>query len=281
MSYADYYDDHEHVSQSMLKVLDASPARYHALYVARTMEQSTTEAMRFGSMFHSAVLEPWEFKAKYAVPPKCDRRTTVGKQTFAAWCAENSDKTAVDADDFCTLIAMQAAILKHSDATLMLQADGPVEKPIRWHDRILRKAKPDKLIPSMGIIADVKTIADPSPRGFASAAAKFGWYLQASWYKHAAWHETSDDYRFLFICVGKERPHEVAIYELTDDDAEWSDVRTEQLVTELMLRQEKNDWLADWQQGDPTQVPLPAWIRSNFYETDGEKWQLQLPPETN
>jgi hypothetical protein len=263
-----YYDDYEHVSQSMLKVLDASPARYHALYVARTMEQQTTEAMRFGSMFHCAMLEPWQFKASYAVPPKCDRRTTVGKQTYATWCAENGDKTPVDADDFCTLIAMQAAVLKHSDAALMLQADGPVEKPIRWHDRILRKAKPDKLIPGMGIIADVKTIADPSPRGFASAAAKFGWYLQASWYKDAAWHETSDDYRFLFICVGKERPHEVAIYELTDDDAEWSDVRTEQLVTELMIRQEKNDWLADWQQGDPVQVPLPTWIRSNFYETE-------------
>jgi exodeoxyribonuclease VIII len=275
-----YYDDYEHISQSMLKVLAESPAKFHAQFIAQTMTQPETEAMRFGRKFHSAVLEPDDFCKRYVVPPKLDRRTTDGKKRWAEWCAEHKGCEAIEADELLTLTAMQQAILGHKDARNLWAAVGEVEKPIRWEDRVKRKAKLDKIIPSMGIIPDFKTIADPSPRGFASAAAKWGWYLQASWYKDAAWHETGDDYRFVFICVGKEPPHEVALYELTDDDAEWSDVRTEQLVTELIIRQEKNDWLADWQQGDPLQIALPAWIRSTYYETDGEKWQLQLPPET-
>lgn len=263
----DYYDDHEHISQSMLKVLAESPARFNALYVAQTMTQPETEAMRFGRKFHSALLEPDDFRKRYVVPPKLDRRTTDGKKRWAEWCAEHKSCEAIEADELLALTAMQQAVLNHKDARDLWASAGEVEKAVRWEDRIKRKAKLDKIIPSMGIVPDFKSIADPSPKGFASAAARWGWWLQASYYPDAAFELTGEVYRFLFVCVGKEPPHEVGIYELTQDDQEWADNRCEELVTEYIRRRDSDDWSAGFQTGVNT-VPLPRWLRSDFYNVE-------------
>lgn len=260
----DYYQDYEHISQSMLKVLAESPARFHAQFIAQTMQQPETEAMRFGSKFHSAILEPDDFRKRYVVPPKCDRRTNDGKKRWAEFWAEHKGSESIEADELMTLTAMQAAILNHKDAAELWRATGEVEKAVRWEDRVKRKAKLDKIIPSMGVIPDFKSIADPSPRGFASACARYGWWLQSSYYPDAAWHLTGEVYRFLFVCVGKEPPHEVGIYELTADDQEWADARCEELIAEYIRRLEQDDWQAGFQSG-VNNVPLPRWLRSDFY----------------
>ncbi len=268
----DYFRDYEHVSQSMLKVLLESPQAYYERFITQTYEPEPTEAMEFGRKFHMALLQPDEFRARYAVPPKCDRRTTEGKKRFAEWCDENKGKEAIDAEEMSTLVAMQASAFRNPDVRMLLTAEGPVEEPIRWEDRILRKAKPDKIATRLGAIPDLKSIADPTPRGFASAAARFGWWLQSPWYIDAAMEKYREEFRFLFILVGKSYPHEVGIYEMTSDDLEWADERTEKLVTELLARTNTNNWLADWQRGEPNKIPLPRWLRSDFYQVGEETY---------
>lgn len=271
-SNADYHADVEHVSASMLKVLIESPARYHAQFIARTLQPEQTLAMRFGEMFHCAILEPELFRSSYACPPKCDRRTTVGKQAFAAWCEVNRGTKPIDGDDLATLTAMQAACVAHPQLRTLLMAHGNVETPIRWEDGIYRKARPDKVLPQFGVVLDLKTVAHPSPHGFASAAAKFGWWIQADWYLDAAMqaHPEVESWRFLFAAIGKDPPHEVAIYELPNDDADWAEARVSQLVEELQGRIASGDWLSAWQK-DITSCPLPRWLRSDFYQVPEEE----------
>jgi hypothetical protein len=273
----DYHADTEHVSASMLKTLAESPQKFHAKYIAGTLPDDDSDALRFGRWFHLALLEPDEFKARCIVPPKCDRRTTVGKQAWAEFCAANPGKEYIDAATFATLIAMQAAVLRHDDAKRLMQMEGKIEHAIRWEDRCWRKARPDKIID--GHIIDVKTVANPSPQGFSAAAGRFGWALQAAWYLDGV--QTifdGADFRFLFIAVGKTPPHEVAVYQLDDEpphnrehlpsDLSWAEQRCEELVTELMARRVTGDWSAGWQKGICT-APLPAWVRSSFYSVEG------------
>lgn len=67
------------------------------------------------------------------------------------------------------------------------------------------------------IIYDVKTCADASPRGFSSAARKFGYHIQECLYRtnymenHGAWPE------FKFVVVEKVEPYYSAVYTLDEN----------------------------------------------------------------
>lgn len=258
-----------HVSASMLKVLAESPLKYFHRYVSGDLDGVETDAMVFGRAFHAAILEPDLFQETYVVAPKFDRRTTVGKQGWAEWQAANRDKQSLDADTFGTLLTMQAACRKHATLAKLLDMYGSVEQSIRWFDRIDRKAKPDKVLPDVGVILDLKSVAHPAPHGFAGAAARFGYWIQAPWYLDAVREKFPDveNWRFLFAAVGKERPHEVGVYELTFDDLEWAEQKCERLVTELIGRTASGEWRAAWQQ-EITECPLPKWLRSDFYSVE-------------
>jgi hypothetical protein len=262
-----YHADTDHVSASMLKTLAESPQKFHAKYIARNLPDDDSDALRFGRWFHLALLEPDEFKARCVVPPKCDRRTTDGKKRWADFCDANPGKEYIDANTFATLIAMQAAVLRHDDANRLMQMEGKIEHAIRWEDRLWRKARPDKIVERSALIVDVKTVTSATPLGFSSAAAKWGYYLQDAHYRAAAAEAFRDDFRFLFVCVAKTPPHEVAVHELAPDDAEWAETRVEELVTDLMARRNTGNWLADYQRGINT-VPLPSWVKSSYWSAE-------------
>ena len=81
---AEYHADLSHVSNSMLKVFAESPQKYYQMFVAKTMPKpEQTPSLLLGSVVHCLFLEPEKFGAEYAVAPAVDRRTKVGKETFA------------------------------------------------------------------------------------------------------------------------------------------------------------------------------------------------------
>jgi hypothetical protein len=47
----------------------------------------STDAMKIGSALHTAILEPADFVDRHPVAPECDRRTTIGKATWAEFQA--------------------------------------------------------------------------------------------------------------------------------------------------------------------------------------------------
>lgn len=264
-----YHADASHVSASMLKVLHKSPQEYYERFVARTLMQETTPAMAFGSAFHMAILEPELFATTYTITPKFDRRTNAGKAGWNDWQAANEGKLTIDQDSYSTLLTMQSSAMRNPELAQMLKAGGDIEKSIRWHDRIDRKAKPDKVMPQFGVVLDLKTIADASPHSFASTAAKLGWWIQSAWYLSAVMqaHPQVEQWRIIFAAIGKSPPHEVGLYQFTFEDCEWAEQECEKLVSELIRRQDNNDWLAGWQK-EVTECPLPSWVKSNFYNVE-------------
>ncbi len=73
----------EGISSSMVKKSCESMMLYHGLYVSKEIEQSKGDALRFGNLFHTLVLEPEKLAEEYIVlDDTIDRRTKAGKEAY-------------------------------------------------------------------------------------------------------------------------------------------------------------------------------------------------------
>lgn len=289
-SVQDYHADHERASTTMLKLLDDSPAKFHARYVAKTLPFDDSDALRLGRMFHVFSLQPRQFGELCPVMPAyhldIGNVTKSGKQSSSKstdyyqrrvedFELSHSGKDIATADDMNLMSAMHLAIMSHDDARrLLTDCDGEREFIHRWENILPRRAMLDLALPGCHIIADIKTMRmAPTPRNFARVCAEDRWYLQDANYTEAAEDAFGPGpWRFVFICVSKEPPHEVAVHELTQADKERARIRLAELLEELAERRATNNWLAPWQSG-VIESPLPpyTWTARNFnYDLEGD-----------
>ena len=259
-----YHADTQRVSNSMLSVLQRSPQEYQQRYVTKTMPHpKPSEAMALGTLVHCMALEPHEVANRFIFKPYgMDRRTREGK---LAWqTLVESGKDIVTLEQFETAQACWQALAYHDQIGVALRADGIIEQRIDWHrGGLAMRCKPDKVIPTMRLIIDVKTSADASPKEFARSVANYGYARQAALYKDAVeatyCDNQQEEFRFLFAVVCTEPPYEVACYELSDEAMRYGYRNADTLISELQVRIERDDWLPDWGSGIVT-LDLPRWI---------------------
>lgn len=175
-----------------------------------------TDAQDFGTMVHSAILEPDLFRETHVVAPKVDRRTREGKATWAAFEAENKGCTIVKAEDYEKITGILESVWQHPLALRLLTPKGLSEVVVVWKDNAgLCKARIDKLTTYDGytVILDIKTTVDASQWAFSRAVAKYGYHGQAAFYLdgcNAVAHATR---RFITLAIEKEPPFACALYE--------------------------------------------------------------------
>lgn len=284
-SVQDYHNDHERASTTMLKLLDESPAKFYARYVAKTLPFVDSDALRIGRMFHVFSLQPRQFGELCPVMPAYHldiaNVTKSGKQSSSKstdyyqrrvdeFELAHAGKDIATADDMDLMNAMHLAMMSHDDARWMLAAgDSDCEREFihRWENILPRRAMLDFVMPTHHIIADIKTMRmAPTPRNFAKVCAEDRWYLQDANYTEAAEDAFGPGpWRFVFICVSKEPPHEVAVHELTQADKERARIRLVELLEELAERRATNNWLAPWQRG-VIETPLPSYTWNSTFE---------------
>ena len=174
----EYHKDITTISKSGLDQIAKSPLHYWERYLNPNHVETSTAALEFGSPFHTAILEPIEFEHMYAVAPKVDRRTKEGKQAWVEFELENMGKKIISSDEYQIIQGMQASILNHHEASILLSAKTHVEQIFTHQDK---KCKPDFLT-SHNIICDLKTTEDASPWGFGRSAHKYRYDVQAAFY---------------------------------------------------------------------------------------------------
>lgn len=255
------YHDHPAIGSSALREFRNSPSAFYARYIAKTLpHKPQTEAMVFGSLLHTWVLEPDQIRERYAVSEKFDRRTKEGKAAFASFAEANTGKEIVPLDDFLHCRGLAKAIKDHPEASQLLDRCQARERPVFWTDKetgLDLKCKPDAA-DSMPceLVCDIKTCSGGmSPREFSRTVYQFGYHLQAAQYLDG----TKAD-RFVFIVVSKEPPFPVACYEL---DAAALELGYEQYRSALMdlaalKDQPAEAWKADYERGVWT-IGLPEW----------------------
>ena len=225
------------VSKSQLDHVARSPAH---LQYARLHPRKDTSAFKIGRLTHLAVLEPELYMDAVAVSPEVDRRTKVGKATWASFCDDNEGREILTPTESAQIRGMQASVSQHPAANLLLSGDGPTrELSVYWEQfttlsddleapedhPVLCRCRPDLLIPpgsvgpiKGGIIVDLKTTRDASFYKFRSSVRTFRYQVQAAWYLRGVnqgFANGEDMFQtFVFIAVEKDPPHGVAVYQL-------------------------------------------------------------------
>lgn len=257
-----YHADHTAISHSMLEVFRGSRPRYHGLFVGHSLEPAQpSRAMEIGSCLHALALEN---RAAYAVAPECDRRTKAGKLAWDAFQATCDGKMIVSGVEEKRLVDMAEALQENPMGRMLLETRGVIETPIYWDDLetgLSCKAKPDKLIDSAGIVVDLKTCLDVSPEAFSRAVANYGYHRQAAWYLEGIRRLHKISAQFLFLCVGKEPPHEVATYELSQDALSQGTQENRELLEELKECHQSGYWGGRWEK-EIFILNLPRWAQT-------------------
>lgn len=198
------------ISKSGLDQINHSPAHYQAWLKHRP---EPTKAMAFGSALHCALLEPDRFTSAYAEAPDCDKRTTKGKEAFAAWEQENQGKISLSKDDMEKLRNMQDAFFSHTLVSGALN-NAFIERSVFWRDEATGvdcKARPD--IVTDGLILDLKTTEDAGIKEFSRSAFNWRYHVQAAMYLAGASAALKQEFKeFVFIAIEKEPPFAIAVY---------------------------------------------------------------------
>lgn len=256
MPATEYHADRA-VSKSALDQFERSPAHYqHWL----TNPPDPTPAMRIGTLAHMAVFETSRFRASTAVAPIVDRRTKEGKAIYEQFSRENEGKEIITADEMQRLENMRAAVFSHAAGGKLL-GDGKAEVSVFVRDRDVNldlKARVDLL--REDCIVDLKTTEDASPRGFIKSIASFRYQIQAAHYKRILRLHGLPDLPFYFVCVEKEPPHAVAVYQLDTADLMLAEQNLLDSLRRLAACRDFNAWPA-YSRGIET-ITLPKWANN-------------------
>ena len=251
---AEYHADDSAIGSTMVRCFIDSPARYNALYVAHSdPKPEPTPDMILGTWVHCLVLEPAEWDARYAVQPqKWDRRKTEEKKAWQEWVESIGTREVIEWDSIPKLNLAQnmATAVRNSSLAMNYLGDyGEREISFRWQDKrsgLTLKVRLDNLEGNW--IADLKTAADPSPKGFARAVVNHGYDIQAALYLEAVnlW-EPGQRHDFYFVCVGKTPPHDVWVHQMPAHWIESGRRRLHEALGRIQIASETGVWLAPGQ----------------------------------
>ena len=180
-----------------------------------------TAAKTLGQALHVALLEPNLFSKSYAAAPKVDRRTNIGKNTWAHFQADNAGKIPLLKEEYDECMALAEAAHGHPDAVELLSNEKAMrEVTLVWQEAngLYGKARLDLLTTYRGYsaIVDIKTTRDASPKWFARDADTYSYQLQAAWYLRGADALQPIPRRYILLAIEKGKPHGVALYEFDE-----------------------------------------------------------------
>lgn len=217
LSNDDYHALTDWYSSSQLKA--ALPEHYKAF-------TGTTDALEFGTLVHTAVLEPDNLAGYVALDAekigvKSDGTPAQNPTMTAAWKravaeVEQDGKSVVAQQDLDRALAMRDAIAAHDAAArLLFSEDGTSEESAFAIDEagVRHKARFDRRIP--GLIVDLKTTsAKPGADALARAVIDYGYDTSAAHYLAVADLLGLDVQGFAFVFCTKTEPYRVTVCEL-------------------------------------------------------------------
>jgi hypothetical protein len=217
MNNAEYHARPE-VGSSQLKEILRSPAHFFTKYRAPDrVPFDPTPAMQFGTVVHSAILEPDTLASVVIAMPDDapDKRSKDGKAWHEAFAREANGRIILSADRYADAIACANTV--RADATCAaLLSDCEFEQSGFWIDsesRVPCKFRPDAIKRNRSIIVDVKTTADASADAFSKSIANFRYDLSAAHYLEGSLQAfDSQPHSFVFIAVETEPPYALACY---------------------------------------------------------------------
>lgn len=221
-----YHADKTAVNYSSLKKMDKSPKAFYASYFLGKNEEPT-EAMKFGTLAHMAILQGSKFKDAYVVMPEFMGLTLDGKpsaqskdakQKRAAWLADQPPETIITTiEDRDRLFSMIDSILSHRQAHDLLK-NGKPEIAGYWRDPetgLRCRMKLDFLPFNVSALLDLKTTQDSLWEEFRRSVESLRYDIQIAMYSEGVKQITGiEPEHKMWMAVESKMPFEVACYEV-------------------------------------------------------------------
>lgn len=204
---------------------------------------TTTDSMKIGLGLDDLVTDQSTWFDKYAVIPKCDRRTKEGKAQYQAFEESNSGKVVLTEEQHQTIINMMESLERSTIATAFISS-ALKQSVLHWEDpvtKVMCKARPDGLIDQANIIYDLKTTGTYA-KDFRYQLKKLGYGFQAAHYMMgaAACGITVKD--FVFIVVESFPPYGVQCFRLMDDIVRAATLKARELLALYAECAKANQW---------------------------------------
>jgi hypothetical protein len=259
------------ISQTALRPLRRAPACYRDEYILGNRGPET-DAMRMGAALHTAVLEPHKWDDEIAVEEKVDGRTKAGKEYRATFAEASAGKTILRADQAQLVLAAAASLRAHPHVETLLEQECLIEHEISWTDEITGakcRGRPDLVIPSLGIVADVKSCRDASATPFVRSVAAMYYDIQAAYYIDGLRANGIKVDTWLWLAIEIVPPYLCAVYQINELDLVSAQA---QYRRDLRVFQHCCD-LDDWPGLDSSvqEITLPTWAakqRAEALEVD-------------
>ena len=179
------------------------------------VDRDPTPDMVWGTVFHTALLEPGRFLDGIVANPY-DGRTKDGKK----FKDEHAGYTVISKDDYDGVMAARDALLRNPTIKALIEREGMSEATGVWIDPdtgLLCRCRPDHYVPSLAMAVDIKTTTNAGAKAFAKTAANFGYDLQAEFYSEG-WNRAGggEVENFIFVVVERDPPYAHALYEIDE-----------------------------------------------------------------
>ncbi len=202
------------ISKSGLSRYADSPARF------RHGPAQKTRSMAFGSLIHTAILEPDQLEHRYQTS-----QLRAFNETHKAYQAEMTaalGRELVKQAEMDEARRIADAVHAHPIGAALITRDLIVERSFTWRDRatgVLCRGRSDGIDRVRRIVFDVKSCEDATPARFARACFDYRYHWQVPMYcdgllEADGWQPDA----FIFVAVEKEPPYLVGAYELRPCD---------------------------------------------------------------
>lgn len=201
------------------------------------VKHESTASTTFGTLAHTAVLEPDVFRQVTTSTGPINPGTSkpYGSDTvkFAEWQKANPHLTIVSPSLYTMIDRMPLEIRR------LLASDGPSEESVfTANDGVTVKCRPDKRINRA--IYDLKTIGDIDD--IDKHIRTYRYWFSAAWYRKVMHVETGEPHTFDLIFAETAAPHRWALVHLSPEYIEEGDYYVSYVLGKIARAQETGDW---------------------------------------
>lgn len=224
----EYHEDKNAVNSSSLKKMVKSPLAFHHSFYGEKTEP--TEAMKFGTLAHLALLQGDKFLSSYVVMPEFESRTADGKlseskntkyykEQVENWKKSlDKDAVVVTTEEYEKLTGMIKSLMNHEMARKLL-SDGKPEICGYWRDPetgIRCRMQADFVSFNLGALVDVKTTSDCSWEEFRRSVESLDYSFQMAMYAEGIKQITGTRPKHIvWIAIENKAPYEVKVFEMS------------------------------------------------------------------
>lgn len=239
----------ECMSSHMLRKFAESAAGYFKL-ISEPPEEKKSDAFRFGTAVHCAILEPEKFSERYHVSdgpvnPKTEKPFGRATKEYAAWLAALGEKEVLSGKEWKTLEAMRESVMLHPECAKLFSA-GWAEGVIRTeYAGTLCQIRVDWFNPEAGIV-DLKTCDEL--KWFEADARRYDYPEQMAFYRSIVEQKTGmSNIPVHIVAVEKSFPHNCGVWHIDGHDLDFLAEGNRALLVELATCREDEYWPTNYE----------------------------------